>query len=299
MKLNTQNSTFKTMQSIAYLGPPGTYSEIAALAFGGEATTFLPLASMPAVVTAVETGAASSGVLPIENALEGSVTTTLDLLIHETALRIAAETVVAIRHNLVGRAGITLTEIEVLYGHPQSLGQCRRFVERCLPNVATVASLSNSAAPAEALADTRPAAAIATGRAAALLGAHILAHDIQDRASNVTRFIAIGKDDAAPTGDDKTSFCFGFDREDRAGSLVEALDVLAQAQINMTKLESRPAKEMFGQYIFLVDINGHRADLHVAAALTQIKQRTGFFKVFGSFPVWRESENGSGQAGEP
>lgn len=275
------------MDSIAYLGPPGTYSELAALAFGGEHAIFLPLASTPAVVTAVETGAASSGVLPIENVLEGSVTTTLDLLIHETALRIAAETVVAIRHNLVARAGVTLTQIEVLYGHPQALGQCRRFIERCLPNVATVASLSNSAAPAEALADERPAAAIATQRAAELLHAHVLARDIQDRASNVTRFIAIGQHDAAPTGDDKTSFCFGFDREDRAGSLVKVLDVLAQADINMTKLESRPAKEVFGQYIFLVDINGHRDDPRVAAALEQIEQRTGFFKVFGSFPVWR------------
>ncbi|MBC8160506.1 MAG: prephenate dehydratase [Roseiflexaceae bacterium] len=275
------------MQSIAYLGPPGTYSELAAIAFGDDATAYLPLASIPAVVTAVETGAATSGVLPIENALEGSVTTTLDLLIHETSLRIAAETVIAIRHHLVARPGVSLTQIEVLYGHPQSLGQCRRFVERCLPHVATVASLSNSAAPAEALADSRPAAAIAPLRAAELLGAHVLARDIQDRATNLTRFVAIGAGDSRPTGDDKTSFCFGFDRGDRPGSLVEALQVLAQTQINMTKLESRPAKEVFGQYIFLVDINGHRDDPRIAAALAQIQARTGFFKVFGSFPVWR------------
>lgn len=278
------------MEIIAYLGPPGTYSELAALAFGGEQAGYLPLASIPAVVTAVETGAATSGVLPIENALEGSVTTTLDLLIHETELRIAAETVVAIQHNLVARAGITLPQITVLYGHPQSLGQCRRFIERCLPGVATVASLSNSAAPAEALADERPAAAIATQRAADLLSATILARNIQDRTTNVTRFVAIGQRDVAPTGDDKTSFCFGFSREDRAGSLVEALQVLAQANINMTKLESRPAKEVFGQYIFLVDINGHRDDPPVAAALAHIRVKTGFFKVFGSYPVWREGE---------
>ncbi len=273
---------------IAYLGPQGTFSEEAALASGGNDAAYLPLTSMPAVVTAVETGAATVGVLPIENVLEGSVTTTLDLLIHETSLRIAGETVIPIRQCLVTRPGITLTDVQVLYGHPQSLGQCRRFIERCLPGIPTVASLSNSAAPAEALRDERPAAAISTLRAAELQQAQILARNIQDRADNVTRFIALGRTDAPRTGDDKTSFCFAFDTEDRPGSLVGALDVLAAASINMTKLESRPAKEVLGRYVFLVDINGHRTDRHVAAALEQIRQMTGLFKVFGSYPAWRE-----------
>jgi prephenate dehydratase len=273
--------------TIAYLGPPGTFSEEAAVAHGGAGAGYLPLASIPAVVTAVETGAAGVGVLPIENVLEGSVPSTLDLLIHETDLRIAGETVITIRHFLMAREGITLPEIRVLYGHPQSLGQCRKFIERCLPGVATVASLSNSAAPAEALADERPAAAIGTLRAAELTGAHILAHDIQDRFDNVTRFIVLGRDDAQPTGDDKTSFCFGFAEEDRAGTLVGVLQELAVDGINMTKLESRPAKEVLGQYIFLVDINGHRIDAHVAAALERIRKQTGLFKVFGSYPCYR------------
>lgn len=277
------------MHTVAYLGPPGTFSEIAALAFGGNDAEYLPLASIPAVVTAVETGAATVGTLPIENVLEGSVPSTLDLLIHETDLRIARETVVPIRHNLVARHGVTLPQIKVLYAHPQALGQSRKFVERCLPNVATVASLSNSAAPAEALADERPAAAIAPLRMAELLNVAVLARDIQDRASNVTRFIAIGREDAPPTGDDKTSFCFGFDREDRPGSLVEALAVLGEAAINMTKLESRPSKELLGRYVFLVDINGHREETRVVAALDRIRALTGFFKVFGSYPVWHEN----------
>jgi prephenate dehydratase len=276
------------MQTIAYLGPPGTFSEEAAIAYGGKGAEFLPLASIPAVVTAVETGAATVGILPIENVLEGSVPATLDLLIHETDLRIAGETVLPIRQFLVARAGITLPQIKVLYGHPQSLGQCRKFVERCLPGVATVASLSNSAAPAEALADERPAAAISTLRAAELNGANILAREIQDRSGNVTRFVALGRDDSPPTGDDKTSFCFGFSEEDRAGTLVATLQELADEQINMTKLESRPSKEVLGQYIFLVDVNGHRLDPPVAAALERIRQQTGLFKVFGSYPCWRE-----------
>jgi prephenate dehydratase len=153
-----------------------------------------------------------------------------------------------------------------------------------------VASLSNSAAPAEALADERPAAAIGTLRAAELTGAKILARDIQDRSGNVTRFIALGRADSPPTGDDKTSFCFGFGEEDRAGTLVGVLQELARDNINMTKLESRPAKEVLGQYIFLVDINGHRLDPRVAAALERIRQLTGLFKVFGSYPRWWERQ---------
>lgn len=272
---------------IAYLGPPGSYSEEAALAHGGVQAGYLPLASMPAVITAVETGAATVGVLPIENMLEGSVAVTLDGLIHETDLHIVGEIVIPIRQCLVARAGISLPDIKVLYGHPQSLGQCRRFIERCLPGVATIASLSNSAAPAEALADERPAAAISTLRAADLTGATILARDIADTLSNVTRFVVLSSDNAAPTGDDKTSFCFGFNKEDRAGALVGALEELAHEGINMTKLESRPSKEVLGSYIFIVDVNGHRAEQHVARALERIAAQTGLFKVFGSYPRWQ------------
>ncbi|MFN3372981.1 MAG: prephenate dehydratase [Chloroflexus sp.] len=274
--------------TIAYLGPPGTFSEEAALAHAtGRDARLLPLASIPAVVTAIETEAATVGVLPIENLLEGSVSYTLDLLIHETNLQIAGEIVVPIRQYLLARPGLQLSDIKVLYAHPQSLAQCRRFVERCLPGVATVASLSNSAAPAEALADERPAAAIGTLRAAELVGASILAREIADSPHNVTRFIVLAREDAPPTGDDKTSFCFGFTREDRPGSLVGALQELAAEHINMTKLESRPTRAILGQYIFLVDINGHRRDPHVARALERIRQHTGMLKIFGSYPRWQ------------
>lgn len=277
------------MTTIAYLGPPGSFSEEAAQRYGGLDAQYLALASMPAVVTAIETGAATFGVLPIENVLEGIVTTTVDLLIHETNLRLCGETVIAIHLYLVTREGLSLSELKVLYAHPQSLGQCRRFVERCLPGVETVASLSNSAAPAEALADERPAAAISTLRAAKLTDARILAHNIQDRSGNVTRFIALGRDDCPPTSSDKTSFCFGF-HEDYAGTLVGALEELAREGINMTKLESRPSKEVLGQYIFWADINGHQQEKHVARALEQIRAKTSLFKICGSYPLYVEKD---------
>lgn len=275
------------MQTIAYLGPPGSYSEEAALLLGKDEAEYLPQASMPDVISAVEKGEATSGVLPIENMLEGSVSITLDKLIHDTNLRISGELVIPIRQCLVSRPELQLSDIEVLYGHPQSLGQCRRFIERYLSKAVTIASLSNSAAPSEALADPRPAAAISTLRAAELTGATILARDIADNLSNVTRFVVLSHHDAEPTGDDKTSFCFGFDTDDRPGSLVGALQELAYEGINMTKLESRPTKVVLGLYIFLVDINGHRSEPHVARALERIAARTGLFKVFGSYPRWK------------
>ena len=145
--------------------------------------------------------------------------------------------------------------------------------------------IKNSARPTVGVIDTFPA--ISPLRIAESLGAQFLAHDIQDRRDNVTRFIGLSRAESPPTGDDKTSFCFGFAEEDRSGTLVDALRVLAEAKINMTKLESRPAKEILGQYIFLVDINGHRRDSAVAAALERIQRQTGLFKVFGSYPCWR------------
>lgn len=280
----------QSIQTIAFLGPAGSFSEEAALAYAathaGGAAQMLPVQSIPAVVTAIETSAATVGILPIENMLEGSVTFTLDLLIHETGLRIAGEIVIPIRQYLVARVGLALQEIEVLYAHPQSLGQCRKFVERCLPNVTTIASLSNSVAPLEALADPRPAAAISTLRAAEQNSAAILAREIADNRSNVTRFIVLAQHDSPPTGDDKTSFCFMFS-QDRAGILVEVLQELAQDQINMTKLESRPSKEELGNYIFLVDINGHRNDDRIAHVLKRIAAKTRMLKVFGSYPRWK------------
>jgi prephenate dehydratase len=277
-----------TPQSIAYLGPMGTFSELAATAAGGPATTFLPLTSMPAVVTAVETRAAEAGVLPIENSLEGGVSATLDALIHETSLHICREIVIPIRHMLACRPGLSLPEIEVLYSHQQPLGQSRRFVQRCLPNVPTVASLSTTAALQEALDSARPAAALTTLHAVERAGAAILASDVQDNANNLTRFVVLAHHDAEPTGDDKTSLMFVL-QHNRAGALYEALAVFAQAGLNLTKIESRPAKAELGEYVFLIDLEGHRRDERVAEVLRELHRVVAQVKVLGSYPRWRET----------
>lgn len=277
------------MTTIAYLGPPGTWSEAAALAFDGDNATMLPLASIPAVASSVETGLADVGVLPIENSLEGAVSTTLDLLIHETRLQIVAEVVVPIRHMLVVNPGTTLTEIEVLRSHPQALAQCRRFIERVLPKVTTAAALSTTAAVEDILGE-RMAAAISTPRAADLYDVEVLARDIQDKHTNETRFVVLAVDDAAPTGNDKTSLCFSL-KKNAPGSLVAVLNEFATRNINLTKVESRPARERLGQYIFLCDLEGHRNDPQIAEALAGIAQKTEWLKLFGSYPMSMNKES--------
>lgn len=271
---------------IAYLGPAGTWSEAAARRYGGDAASLLALNSIPAVVAAVETGLAEVGVAPVENSLEGAVGTTLDLLIHETALQIAAEVVVPIRHWLLAHPETRLEAIRLVRSHPQALAQCRRFLERVLPNVATAASLSTTAAVEEMLAESN-SAAISTPRAAELYPVQVLARNIQDSATNATRFLVLAAQDAPPTGADKTSLAFSVPHN-RPGSLVGVLQIFAEAGINLTKVESRPARERLGQYIFLCDLEGHRLDAHVADALRRVQAQADWFKIFGSYPAWRE-----------
>lgn len=267
----------------AFLGPRGSFSEEAALMRADEADT-LPRVSFPAAVAAVESGLATEAVLPIENSIEGSVTPNLDLLIHETPLRITGELMLPVRHFLVAREGVALEEITVVSSHPQALGQCRHFLERYLPNAAKEATLSTSGAVQEAAESTEGTrAGIGPLRAAELYGGTILAHDIQDQRGNVTRFIVVAAEDAPPTGDDKTSIAFRLNAN-VPGSLHHALSEFATAGIQLTKIESRPTKSWLWDYIFLLDMLGHRQDPVIAAALERAATHCQMFKVFGSYP---------------
>jgi prephenate dehydratase len=269
---------------IAYLGPAGTFSEEAALLYACEGDTLIPFTSFPALVEAVETDIADSAVLPIENSIEGSVSATVDLLIHETELQICAEIVVPVRHCLIGVPGASITDIRTVHSHPQALGQCRKFLERCLPNAHQTAALSTAGAVEETVkAGERSVAAIGTARAGELYGGTVLARNIEDNHLNVTRFIVLAERDHPPTGDDKTSLTITV-RRNVPGSLHTVLDELAADSIQMTKLESRPAKNVLGEYFFLIDIEGHRLDPQIAAALERMRAKSDIFKVFGSYP---------------
>ncbi len=274
------------MTRLAFLGPPGTFTEEAALRYHRQAQ-LLPFPSIAAVATAVESGMAEEGVVPIENSLEGSVTETLDVLIHDSRLLIRSELVLPIEHCLLVKPGLKANDVKAIYSHPQALAQCRRFVERCFPKAEVVAALSTAAAVEEMLA--RPdAAALGNRRAAQLHGAEILAQGIQDRSDNLTRFAVLALTDHPPTGHDKTSLAFTFAVEDRPGLLVAALQEFSQRQINLSKIESRPSKERLGTYIFLVDVDGHRTDANLAEALKRVEAQCSFFRVLGSYPRYRE-----------
>lgn len=266
---------------LAYLGPAGTYSEEAALAYDSQAQ-LLPVASIAAVASVVETGMAEEGVVPIENSLEGSVSATLDLLVHESNLFIRQEVILPIDHCLMVKPGAQAGDVQAIYSHPQAMGQCRRFLERCFPSAQLVASLSTAAAVEEMLASALPAAAIATRRAAELYGAQVLDSHIQDESSNETRFVVLAKADHEATGHDKTSLCF--QTEDRPGALVDILLEFSQRGINLAKIESRPSRRSLGKYIFLVDAEGHRLEPLLQVALEAVRAKTSLFKVFGSYP---------------
>jgi prephenate dehydratase len=267
----------------AFLGPRGSFSEEAAL-LRADTDQLVAFSSFPALVSAVETGLADEAVLPIENSIEGAVSTTLDLLIHETALRIAGELALPVRHFLVTRPGVHLEDVRVVTSHPQALGQCRRFLDRCLPGVEQEAALSTSGAVKDvAEGDDDHRAGIGTARAAELYGGAILAHDIQDVHTNVTRFVVLAREDAPPTGNDKTSLAFRV-QENVPGALHAILAELAVENVQMTKIESRPSKGWLGDYVFLIDFEGHRQDERVARVLDNIRDRCSILKIFGSYP---------------
>lgn len=272
---------------IAYLGPPGTFSEEAAQLVAEEGDELIPFSNFPALISAVETAVADLAVLPIENSLEGSVSTTLDLLIHETHLQIQREVVVPVHHCLIGPPGAKITEIQHVHSHPQALGQCRRFLSRVLPDAHEHAALSTALAVEQVVqeGDTTHAA-IGTARAAERSSGAILARNIEDFPNNATRFIALAERDHPPTGRDKTSLAITTP-QNVPGSLYNVLDELAADGIQMTKLESRPDKTVLGQYYFLIDIEGHRLDEHISAVLERMRAKADNFQIWGSYPQFQ------------
>ena len=267
---------------VGYLGPPGTFSEQAALEYAPAAVR-VDFRDIPGVVRAAERGAVDEALVPLENSTEGAVTVTTDLLVHRSDLKIRCEVVLPIHHCLLAARDVSLEDVRVVYSHPQALAQCRGYLARHLPDAAPVASLSTVSAVHDMQAAGRTAAAISSRRAAHVLGADVRAAEIEDVPGNRTRFVVLARDDHAPTGRDKTSICFDFSA-DGPGTLHGVLRELATRRINMIKIESRPAKSSLGRYIFLIDMEGHREDGVVAEALDGIRARASSFKILGSYP---------------
>ncbi|BDZ66927.1 prephenate dehydratase [Methanobacterium ferruginis] len=262
---------------IGFFGPAGTFTEEAASSIGGE---LIPYDTIPEVFQAVHTGEVDRGVVPIENSIEGSVGVTLDLLAHQYLLKIRGEIVIPISHNLLINPDAELEDVEVVYSHYQPLSQCRMFLEKM--GVKTQATQSTAAA-AEMIIGHKNLAAIGTRRAALLYGLKIASEDIQDHASNMTRFVVIDHQDHIPTGKDKTSVVLCLSN-DRPGGLYDILGEFASEDINLTKIESRPSKEKLGSYIFFVDLEGHHKDLKIRNVINRIRSKVGYIKILGSYP---------------
>ena len=275
-------------QKIGYLGPAGTFTETAAIQYNPEGT-LVPFSSIPLVAESVRAGETDEGIIPIENSLEGAVTTTLDLLIQEKTLFIRHELAIPIEHCLLTSPSWSENSIKLIYSHPQALGQCREFLERRFPEAQVIATLSTVTAVEEMKKSKIPSAAIAPQRAAELYQVKILETGVQDFPNNVTRFVVLSANEHPPTGNDKTSICFGFDTN-RAGLLYGVMGDFASRRISLTKVESRPTKESLGRYIFLVDLEGHKDDPTVKDALMAVAKRTSGLKIFGSYPVFYETE---------
>src|SRR6266481_2847015 len=264
----------------AYLGPQGTFTEAAVLKRFGSAIKGQPCASIDDVFHAVETGAVNFGIVPVENSTEGAVGRTLDLLL-QSPLQICGEVVLAIHQCLLGRSN-ELGEIKTVYSHPQSLGQCQGWLNMHLPHAARIPVASNAEA-ARLAAENPYSAAIAGSQAAALFGLKACAENIEDDAKNTTRFLVLGDQPVAPSGNDKTSLVMS--AANRPGAVHDVLVPLAKHGVSMTKLESRPARSGLWEYIFYMDIEGHQAEANVVAALAELKQVASFVKVLGSYPV--------------
>lgn len=272
--------TLEKELSVAFLGPLGTFSEEAANKQFGGLSKPVQCASIDEVFQTVETGAVDYGVVPVENSTEGGIGRTLDLLL-QTSLHICGEIELPVHHNLLSKAS-GKEGIRKIYSHAQSLAQCHEWLNRNLSGIERQAVASNSEA-ARLAAGHEGAGAIASRRAGELFGLNLLAESIEDDPRNTTRFLVLSNHDVAPSGRDKTSLAMA--ARNVPGAVVALLEPLARHGVSMTKFESRPAHTGLWEYVFFVDIEGHRQDAQVAAALQEIDARAAFLKVMGSYPV--------------
>jgi len=268
--------------TVAYLGPRGTFSEAATLKQFGLAADALATASIDEVFRSVESGAADFGVIPVENSTEGAVGRSLDLM-PQSPMKVCGEVIVRIHHNLMAKAPLAdPAQVKRVFSHGQSLGQCHEWLNTNLPRAERIAVASNAEAARRASLEPG-SAAVAGEMAAQHYGLEILHANIEDEPNNTTRFLVLGPYEPRPTGRDKTSLILS--ARNRAGAVYEMLTPFAQRGVSMTKFESRPSRVALWEYLFFVDIEGHRDDPKVAEALEEVGRIAGYIKVLGSYPA--------------
>jgi chorismate mutase/prephenate dehydratase len=270
----------KTM-TIAYLGPEATFTHQAAIKRFGSSLKYAAQKTINDVFSEVAKKSADYGVVPVENSTEGVVTHTLDMFV-DSDLKIVSQIVLRVQQCLMSNA--PRAKIKKLFVHPQSLAQCRGWIQANLPR-AEIIETSSNARSAELAASPKSAkfsAAIGGMLAAEKYGLRILAQDIQDNAANATRFLVLGRQCSPPTGDDRTSLMISV--ADKSGALHEAIAAFRKFKINMTKIESRPSKRKAWEYFFFIDCAGHFQDAKVAKAIQQLGTHCNFVKILGSYP---------------
>lgn len=268
---------------VAFLGPKGTFTEMAARSFFPPAgTEFIPCPTIRSVFRRVQTGDTPYGVVPVENTLEGSVTATLDQFL-ASDLMVYGEVELHVEQCLILAPGTSLEDVKVILSHPQALAQSRNYLEERLAS-AELREVSSTAEAVRLLSKVPHAAAIGTELAARLYGMRVVARGIQDSPRSYTRFFVLSEHDHPRTGRDKTSIIFSV--EHVPGALYRALEVFAERGINLTKIESRPVKRRRWEYVFFLDFEGHRHDEVCHEALEALRRRAILVKVLGSYPTW-------------
>ena len=276
--------SLETPTRVAYLGPAGTFSELAALGYFGSSIVRVPCASIDEVFRTTSAGAADFGVVPVENSTEGMVARSLDLFLH-TPLFVIGETSLAVRHNLLRRTD-SLDGVSAVLAHPQALAQCHGWLADHLPHAERRPVASNAEGARLASLDDS-LAAIASERAGSEYGLHIVAPAIQDDAHNRTRFAIVTHPERHPapraSGRDCTSLVVSV--PNRPGAVHDMLVPLKTHGVSMSRFESRPARSGQWEYYFYIDLEGHPDEPRVASALAELRSVCAFFKVLGTYPV--------------
>ena len=263
---------------VAYLGPAGTFTEAAARKHFGTAVSTVPFTLIPEVFRQIEAGTADYGVVPIENSTGGIISHTLDRFIN-SPLKICGEIQLAIHQNLMS-VSKEMSSVTRIYSHEQSLMQCRDWLDRNYPGVTRIAVASNAEAARLAAEDSN-SAAIAGENAANLYDLKIISPHIEDSPNNVTRFLVIGKEDVPASGNDKTSILIS--TRNRSGALYHLLEPLKKHNLDMTRIESRPAPDTHWDYFFFMDLNGHMSNDAMQLALKDLEAEAEYVRVLGSY----------------
>jgi chorismate mutase/prephenate dehydratase len=258
--------------------PGGSFSHTAALLKFGQSVEYEPLTDIVSIFDEVGKGHCDLGLAPVENTVGGGVIETLDALV-DSNVKVCAEVLMAIHHSLLGSC--PLEEVEKVYSKPEVFAQCRNWLSATFKEAKTI-PVASTAKAAQLAADEPKAAAIGSSVAAELYGLRIICEGIEDNANNVTRFLVISREDAKPTGEDKTAMVFS--TADRPGALSDVLDVFKNYGINMSNIESRPNKKKPWEYYFFVDILGHKSDTNIKEGLEESRKHCLLLSVLGSFP---------------